>query len=876
MKYVYSFDEGNKDMRDILGGKGANLAEMTNLKLPVPKGFTVTTIACLKYYDDGMILDESIKDEIKNHIKNLENLTGCVFGSLDNPLLVSVRSGAKISMPGMMDTILNLGLNEKIVSSLIKKGFDERFVYDCYRRFIQMYSDVVMNLPKESFEGLFDKIKEDKNILYDTDLTSDDLKYVIQRYKEEYKKLTNSDFPSDCYEQLFKSVEAVFKSFNNERAITYRRLNDIPQNIGTAVNIQQMVYGNKNENSGTGVAFTRNPSNGDKNLFGEYLINAQGEDVVAGIRTPKDISTLKEIMPSIYDEFSKISNILENHYRDMQDMEFTIDDGKLYILQTRNGKRTASSAIKIAVDMVHEGLISKEEAVLRVDANSVSQLLHDTFDEEELKNKESIAKGLAASPGAGAGSIYFNAHDLIKAKNDGVKDLILVRSETSPEDILGMNSANGILTLRGGYTSHAAVVARGMGKCCVSGCDTLTIDEELKIMKDSFGNIYHEGDSISLDGTTGLVYKGIIKTKGAKLSTYFKEFMSYADSFRDMEVRCNADTVNDASFANMFNITGIGLCRTEHMFFKEDRILKFRKMILSVNDKEREEALNEILPYQENDFYDLFKEMNNKVVTIRLLDPPLHEFLPKKEEELEVLANDLNISITDVKDRVSKLKEFNPMMGHRGCRLDVTFPSIAKMQTRAIITSFIKAYKEGIKVKLEIMVPLIFSSNELKYVRNIIDNEAKSIMKEENVNLPYFVGCMIELPRAVLTSDEIAKYADFFSFGTNDLTQMTYGFSRDDASKFLDAYYEKNILDFDPFKTIDEEGVGQFIYLSKCKGLKTNSNLEFGVCGEHAGNPKSAKFFRKLGLNYVSVSPYRIPCAIIALAQASISIKNGN
>ncbi len=874
MKYIYNFNEGNKDMKNILGGKGANLAEMTSLGIAVPSGFTISSEVCNLYYENNKELPKEIEEEIEKHIEDLEKISGKKFGDLKNPLLVSVRSGARVSMPGMMDTILNLGLNDEVANSFAKKTNNERFAYDCYRRFIQMYADVVMNLPKSSFEGLFDRIKEEKGVKLDTDLTSLDLKEIVSRYKDEYQKLTGKAFPSSPKEQLLESVKAVFRSWNNERAITYRRINDIPSIWGTAVNVQEMVYGNGGENSGTGVAFTRNPSTGEKKLYGEYLINAQGEDVVAGIRTPQEINTLKEVMPKCYDEFVKICDLLEKHYRDMQDMEFTIEDGKLYILQTRNGKRTAQASIKIAVDLVKEGMITKEEALMKVDARSLDQLLHNTFSENSLKNGKVIAKGLPASPGAGFGKIYFSASKLKTAKENGEENLILVRNETSPEDIEGMLIANGILTIRGGMTSHAAVVARGMGTPCVSGCEELKIDEDKKILITKGGLVFNEKDYISLDGSTGMVYGEKLEMVMPTISGDFETFMNWADSYRKLGIRANADNKKDAKYARMFGAEGIGLCRTEHMFFNEERIFNFRKMIVSNNTEERIKALNNILPYQRSDFEDLYKEMKGYPVTIRLLDPPLHEFLPKEEDEIEKLAISLNISKEELHNRIEHLKEFNPMMGHRGCRLIVTYPEIAKMQTRAIIEAGLNVKKEGIEVTPEIMIPLICDLKELEYVKNIITEEINEIFKEKNEKIKYLIGTMIELPRACLISDELAKSAEFFSYGTNDLTQMTYGFSRDDASKFLNDYYSKFIFETDPFAKVDDVGVGELMKISIEKGKKTRPDIKLGICGEHGGDPSTIEFCNKIGLDYVSCSPFRIPIARLAAAKSAINAKN--
>ena len=873
MKYVYMFNEGNKDLKNLLGGKGANLAEMTNIGLPVPSGFTVTTEACTKYYEDGEVLNSEIENEIYETLKKLEEKTGKEFGSTTNPLLVSVRSGARASMPGMMDTVLNLGMNDLVAENFSKVTNNPRFVYDSYRRFIQMFADVVKGYPKSSFERKFDKIKEEKGVKYDTELTSEDLKEVVNIYKEEYKRISKEDFPSNPKVQLIEAVKAVFRSWNNERAKTYRRLNDIPSSWGTAVNVQEMVYGNSGETSGTGVAFTRNPATGEKKLFGEYLINAQGEDVVAGIRTPLGIETLKENMPEVYNEFIKICEVLEKHYKDMQDMEFTIENGKLFMLQTRNGKRTASAAIKIAVDLVNEGLITEEEALLRVEPKSLDQLLHKGFNTISLKKAEVVATGLAASPGAATGKIFFTAEKIMEEYNSGEKDLILVRLETSPEDIEGMNLAHGILTIRGGMTSHAAVVARGMGTCCVSGCSSITIDEEKKTLTLPNGEVLIEGDWISLDGSSGNVYAEKIETEEANISGDFEVFMSWADKTRRLKIRTNADTPRDAKEARKFGAEGIGLCRTEHMFFESTRIFNFRKMITADTLEKREAALKEILPYQREDFSGLFKAMDGYGVTIRLLDPPLHEFLPHTDNEIKELSEALNMTFESLKRRVESLKEFNPMMGHRGCRLDVTYPEIAKMQTRAIIEAALEVKGEGIEVKPEIMIPLICDENEIKYVKNIIVETADEIIKESNQTLEYSVGTMIEIPRAALTADKIAKHAEFFSFGTNDLTQMTYGFSRDDAGKFLNDYYKKGIFESDPFSKIDREGVGSLMKIGVELGRKTRPNIKLGICGEHGGEASSIEFCEILGLDYVSCSPYRVPSARLAAAVAAIKNK---
>ncbi|MEE0014801.1 MAG: pyruvate, phosphate dikinase [Bacilli bacterium] len=874
MKYVYMFTEGNKDMREILGGKGANLAEMTHIGLPVPRGFTVTTEACNKYYEDKEVLNDEIISQIKEKVTELEEVTGKKLGDATNPLLVSVRSGARASMPGMMDTVLNLGMNDEVAEGFSKVTSNPRFVYDSYRRFIQMFADVVKGYPKSSFERLFDKIKEEKNIEYDTDLTAEDLKEVIEIYKGEYEKFAKTSFPQDPEEQLIEAVKAVFRSWNNDRAITYRRLNDIPSAWGTAVNVQEMVYGNKGETSGTGVAFTRNPATGENKLYGEYLMNAQGEDVVAGIRTPKSIETLKEVMPECYEEFNRICKILEDHYRDMQDMEFTIEDGKLFMLQTRNGKRTAKAALKIAVDLVNEGMITKEEALLKIEPKQLDQLLHPNFDDESLKAAKVIATGLAASPGAATGKLCFTAEDVIKMHNAGEKDLILARLETSPEDIEGMNLAHGILTVRGGMTSHAAVVARGMGTCCVSGCGSIIVDEQTKTLTAPDGTVYKEGDYISLDGATGNVYGEKIKTVEPDISGDFETIMNWADEVRKLQIRTNADTPRDALQARKFGAEGIGLCRTEHMFFEEERIFNFRRMITADSEKVREEALEKILPYQRDDFEGLFRAMDGYTVTIRFLDPPLHEFLPHTEEEIIPLAKSLGMTTEALKNRVESLKEFNPMMGHRGCRLAITYPEIARMQTRAVIEAAINVKKEGKTVIPEIMIPLIGTVNELKYVKNIVVKTAEEIIKETGVDLKYEVGTMIEIPRAALTADEIAKEAEFFSFGTNDLTQMTFGFSRDDASKFLNDYYKKKILEQDPFATIDQEGVGKLVAMAAELGRKTRPSIHLGICGEHGGDPKSIEFCHKIGLDYVSCSPYRVPVARLAAAIAAINNKS--
>ena len=869
IKYVYAFSEGNKDMRDLLGGKGANLAEMTKVGLPVPKGFTVTTEACNKYYEDKEQISKEVKDQIFEKLEELEKATGKKMGDLENPLLVSVRSGARASMPGMMDTVLNLGLNDAVAENFAKVTNNKRFAYDSYRRFIMMFADVVKGYSKNSFERLLDKIKEEKNAKYDTDLNEDDMYEIAMKFKEVYKELSGVEFPQDPRVQLIEAVTAVFRSWNNERAIIYRRMNDIPGSWGTAVNIQEMVFGNKGDDCGTGVAFTRNPSTGENKLYGEYLINAQGEDVVAGVRTPQDISTLETVMPKVYEEFVKTTQILEKHYRDMQDMEFTIENGKLFMLQTRNGKRTAKAALKIAVDLVNEGMLTKEEALLKVEPKQLDSLLHPNFNVNALKEAKLVATGLAASPGAACGKIYFNALDVSKAKENKEK-VLLVRLETSPEDIQGMNDAEGILTIRGGMTSHAAVVARGMGRCCVCGCGELIVNEEKKTLTTKEGHVYHEGDYLSIDGSTGKVYDGIVETKEPSISGYFETFMNWADEVRTLKVRTNADTPKDAKQALKFGAEGIGLCRTEHMFFEETRIFNFRRMIAAKTVEQREEALEKILPYQREDFIGLFKAMEGNPVTIRFLDPPLHEFLPHTDEEIKPLAESLDMSFEKLKNRVESLKEFNPMMGHRGCRLAITYPEIARMQTRAVIEAAIEVNKEGMNVVPEIMIPLVAEVKELKYVREIVCETADSIIKEQGVKLDYKVGTMIEIPRAALTADKIAEEAEFFSFGTNDLTQMTYGFSRDDATKFLPYYYEKQILESDPFARLDQAGVGQLVEMATRKGRSTRSDIKLGICGEHGGDPSSVEFCHKLGLNYVSCSPFRVPIARLAAAQAAV------
>ena len=868
-KYVYLFKEGNASMRELLGGKGANLAEMTNLGLPIPQGFTVTTEACTKYYEDGETISKEIEDQIFEALSKLEEISGKKFGDKENPLLVSVRSGARASMPGMMDTILNLGLNDEVLKSIAAKN--ERFAYDSYRRFIQMFSDVVMEIPKPLFEKAIDEMKEKRGVKLDTELTAGDLKELVGTFKAIYLKEHGSEFPSDPVEQLKEAVKAVFRSWNNPRAITYRRLNDIPGDWGTAVNVQEMVFGNMGDDCGTGVAFTRNPATGENKLFGEYLMNAQGEDVVAGIRTPQPIATLEQTNKQAYEDFVKYANELEKHYRDMQDMEFTIERGKLFFLQTRNGKRTANAALKIAVDLVNEGMITEKEAVLRVEPNQLDQLLHPNFDQEKLKAAKPVAKGLAASPGAATGKVVFTADRAVELHEAGEKDLILVRLETSPEDIDGMNVCHGILTVRGGMTSHAAVVARGMGTCCVAGCGELVVEEEKGQFKDPQGNVYHEGDYISLDGSTGNVYGEKIDTVDATVSGDFAKLMGWADQYRQMEVRTNADTPKDATVAYNFGAQGIGLCRTEHMFFAPERIAAIREMIVSKTAEQREKALNKILPMQRGDFEGLFKAMKGYPVTIRLLDPPLHEFLPHTDEEIEALAKEMGMTFEELKNVVNGLHEFNPMMGHRGCRLDVTYPEIGVMQTKAIIQAAINVNKEtGMNVVPEIMVPLVGEVKELKYVKDIITKTADEEIAKAGVSLKYEVGTMIEIPRAALTADEIAKEAEFFSFGTNDLTQMTFGFSRDDAGKFLGAYYDKKIYESDPFAKLDQVGVGKLVKMAVDLGKQTRPDIHLGICGEHGGNPPTVEFCHNIGLTYVSCSPFRVPIARLAAAQAAI------
>ncbi len=872
-KYVYLFSEGNKDMRNLLGGKGANLAEMTGLGLPVPQGFTITTEACTKYYEDGKKINDDIQAQIMEYIVKMEEITGKKFGDKENPLLVSVRSGARASMPGMMDTILNLGLNEDVVETIAKKSGNPRWAWDCYRRFIQMYSDVVMEVGKKYFEELIDKMKTEKGVKQDVELTAEDLAVLAGQFKAEYKEKIGKDFPTDPKEQLMGAIEAVFRSWDNPRANVYRRDNDIPYSWGTAVNVQMMAFGNMGDTSGTGVAFTRDPATGEKKLMGEFLMNAQGEDVVAGVRTPSPIAKLEEVMPEVYAQFVDICKTLENHYRDMQDMEFTIEDRKLYMLQTRNGKRTAKAALKIACDLVDEGMITEEQAVLMIDPRNLDTLLHPQFDVKALKAATPAGKGLGASPGAACGKVVFSADDAVEWKARGEK-VVLVRLETSPEDITGMKAAQGILTVRGGMTSHAAVVARGMGTCCVSGCGDIVMDEENKKFTLA-GKTYHEGDYISIDGSTGNIYDGIIPTVDAEIAGEFGRIMKLADKFKKLGVRTNADTPADAKKARELGAEGIGLCRTEHMFFEADRIAAFREMICSDTVEEREAALNKILPYQQGDFEKLYEALEGCPVTIRFLDPPLHEFVPTEEDDIAALAESQNKSIEDIKAIISGLHEFNPMMGHRGCRLTVTYPEIAKMQTTAVIRAAInvkKAHPDW-KVEPEIMIPLVGEVKELKYVKDIVVETADAEIAAAGIDLKYEVGTMIEIPRAALTSDEIAKEAEFFCFGTNDLTQMTFGFSRDDAGKFLDAYYDKKIYENDPFAKLDQIGVGKLMEMSVKLGKSTRPNLHCGICGEHGGDPSSVEFCHKIGLDYVSCSPFRVPIARLAAAQAAIKDK---
>jgi pyruvate,orthophosphate dikinase len=873
-KYVYNFKEGKAAMKDLLGGKGANLAEMTNIGLPVPPGFTITTEACNEYYNKGEKLWSELIDEILEKLKELENTTGKTFGGGSNPLLVSVRSGAKFSMPGMMDTILNLGLNDEVVKTVRDATDNERFAMDSYRRFIQMFSDVVMEIPKSKFERVLDEIKEQKGAKFDTDLTASDLKEVVEKFKSIYKEEKGEEFPQNPKDQLLLAVTAVFRSWNNERAIIYRSMNNIPGNLGTAVNVQSMVFGNMGNDCGTGVAFTRNPATGEKKIFGEFLMNAQGEDVVAGIRTPQSIEKLSEINQEVYDQFISVANLLENHYKDMQDIEFTIEKGKLFMLQTRNGKRTAAAALRIAVELVEEGKITKEEAVLRVEPVQLDQLLHPNFDTAALKNAVSIAKGLPASPGAASGKIYFTAADAVEASKNGEK-AILVRLETSPEDIEGMAMAQGILTARGGMTSHAAVVARGMGKCCVAGCESIKVSEELKQFTAN-GKVYKEGDFISLNGSTGQVYEGVIPTKEPEMSGHFATLMSWADDVRRLKVRTNADTPKDARQAVKFGAEGIGLCRTEHMFFSEDRIAAVREMIISETVEQRKVALAKLLPMQREDFIGIFEAMEDRPVTIRLLDPPLHEFLPQEDEDIQELAKTMGVEPEKLKARVEALHEFNPMLGHRGCRLAVSYPELAEMQTRAIIEAAIEVKKnKGIDVHPEIMIPLVGELEELKYIEKVVRQTADKVIADSGIKLEYLYGTMIEVPRGAVTADEIAQTAEFFSFGTNDLTQMTYGFSRDDAGKFIDEYMRKGIFDQDPFQTLDQNGVGVLVKMAVELGRKTRPDIKLGICGEHGGDPASVEFCHNVGLDYVSCSPFRVPIARLAAAQAIIKEKMG-
>ena len=869
-KYVYLFDEGNANMRELLGGKGANLAEMTRIGLPVPYGFTVSTEACTRYYEDGKVISDEIIEQIKAALAVAAAKVGKKFGSTENPYLVSVRSGARASMPGMMDTILNLGLNDETVVAMAKLTNNERFAYDSYRRFIQMFSDVVMEVEKSHFDEIFDGIKKKYNCKLDTELTAENLKEVVAAYKVMFKEIKGFDFPQDPMTQLLEAVKAVFRSWDNPRAIVYRRMNDIPASWGTAVNVQSMVFGNMGDDSGTGVAFTRNPATGEKKLFGEYLMNAQGEDVVAGIRTPESIDHLKQTNEEVYNEFVRVADILEKHYRDMQDMEFTIERGHLYMLQTRNGKRTAAAALQIAVDLVNEGARTKEEAVAMIEPKTLDALLHPTFDQAALKAATPFAKGLAASPGAACGMVYFSADEAKAAHEAGAK-VILARKETSPEDIEGMTASEGILTAFGGMTSHAAVVARQLGTCCVSGCKSVIIDEKTKAITFENGTVLHEGDWMSLDGTTGNVYAQSIKTAPAELSGNFATIMQWADEIRTLKIRTNADSPAQAAIAVKFGAEGIGLCRTEHMFFDEARIPAMREMIVSKNVDERKAALAKILPMQREDFKGIYKAMEGRPVTIRFLDPPLHEFLPTKDEDIRSLAANMGITFEELKKTVNSLHESNPMMGHRGCRLSITYPEIAAMQTRAVIEAAIEVRQEtGLEIVPEIMIPLVGEVNELAYVKNFVDETARLVMKEKGMEIPYMVGTMIEIPRAALTADEIAKQAEFFSFGTNDLTQMTFGFSRDDAGKFLNDYYEKKIFESDPFARVDQNGVGKLMQIAVELGKKTRPNIKLGICGEHGGDPSSIEFCHRIGLNYVSCSPFRVPIARLAAAQAAL------
>ena len=871
-KRVYKFEEGNAGMRELLGGKGANLAEMTGLGMPIPQGFTVTTEACTDYYNDGQTIKKDTQDQIYKAMAWLEKINGKKFGDPTNPLLVSVRSGARASMPGMMDTILNLGMNDKTCEGFAKKTSNARFARDSYRRFIQMFSDVVMEIEKSKFEAVLDDIKKKHKYKSDLDLTADDMNEVIKRYKAIYKKEMGKEFPQDPKVQLMEAVKAVFRSWNNDRAIYYRRMNDIPSSWGTAVNVQTMVFGNMGMTSGTGVAFTRDPATGKKGIYGEYLINAQGEDVVAGIRTPSHITQLKKDLPKCYEQFITLANKLEKHYKDMQDMEFTIEEGKLYFLQTRNGKRTAHAAIKIACDLVDEKMISEEEAVMRIEPKSLDQLLHPVFDAKALKAAKAIGEALPASPGAAAGRVYFTAEDAVKHAKKGER-VVLVRLETSPEDIEGMHASEGILTARGGMTSHAAVVARGMGTCCVSGCGDIVFDFKAGTFKLG-GATVKEGDYISLDGSTGKIYLGDVKTVDAAINKDFGRIMKWADARRRLKVRTNADTPADARQAVKFGAEGIGLCRTEHMFFEPDRIPKIRKMILSDTVEQRKEALKELIPFQRKDFIGIYEEMGARPVTIRFLDPPLHEFVPTDKKDIEALAKDMKVPVKKVMETIASLHEFNPMMGHRGCRLSVTYPEIAEMQTRAVMEAAIDVKKrKGYNIVPEIMIPLVGEVKELKFVKEVVVATAEQVKKEKKSNIKYLVGTMIEIPRAALTAEQIAQEADFFSFGTNDLTQMTFGFSRDDAGKFLDAYYKNGIYESDPFAHLDQTGVGHLIEIAVRDGLKGNKHLHLGICGEHGGDPSSVDFCNRTGLDYVSCSPFRVPIARLAAAQSAIELK---
>ena len=869
-KFVYLFSEGNGKMRELLGGKGANLAEMTSLGMPVPRGFTITTEACTQYYADDRTINDEIQAQVMEYIGKLEDITGKKFGDMSNPLLVSVRSGARASMPGMMDTILNLGLNDQVVEAFAKKTNNPRFAYDSYRRFIQMYSDVVMEVGKKYFEQLIDEMKEKRGVKLDTELTAQDLKELATMFKKEYQTKLGEDFPQDPKEQLMGAIKAVFRSWDNPRAIYYRRMNDIPSSWGTAVNVQEMVFGNMGETSGTGVAFTRNPATGEKKLFGEFLMNAQGEDVVAGVRTPQTIDQLAQVMPEVYDQFTKICATLESHYRDMQDMEFTIENKKLFMLQTRNGKRTAAAALKIACDLVDEGMISEKEAVLMIEPKSLDSLLHPQFDAAALKNAKPVGQGLAASPGAACGQIVFTAEDATEWAQKGHK-VVLVRLETSPEDIEGMHYAQGILTVRGGMTSHAAVVARGMGTCCVSGCGAIKMDEANKQFELA-GKVYKEGDWLAIDGSTGNIYGEAIPTAEATIAGEFGRIMAWADKYRELQVRTNADTPKDAKQAVNFGAEGIGLCRTEHMFFDPDRIAAIREMIVSETLEQREKALEKLEPMQQGDFEAIYEAMKGQPVTIRLLDPPLHEFLPTEPDDIKALAEEMNITVEHLESVIASLHEFNPMMGHRGCRLDVTYPEIAKMQTTAIIKAAlaVRSRRPAWKIEPEIMVPLVGEAKELAYVKGVIDSVARRLISEAGSDMHYKVGTMIEIPRAALTADEIAKEAEFFSFGTNDLTQMTFGFSRDDAGKFLASYYDNKIYESDPFSKLDQVGVGRLVKMAAELGRKTRPDIKLGICGEQGGDPSTVEFCHNVGLTYVSCSPFRVPIARLAAAQAAI------